>query len=766
MADKNFKSVNRAVPKKDAMAIMGGRRVYTDDLVPPGALVVKLVRSPYALAEIISVDKAVAEKVPGVECIMTYEDVPKTRFSIAGASYPGNNPFDRRILDRWVRFVGDPAAIVVAETEEAAEKAARLIKIKYDVKEPIIDFEKAEGAASVIHPEDDFVFQCDIGGDLKKNILSYSEENGPEDFEKVYGECPVTLDETYYTQPTQQSMMETFRTYSYYDEYGRLTLVSSTQVTFHARRIVAHALELPQGMVRVIKPRIGGGFGAKQTMGTEVYAAAATWKTGKLCYCRFTRQETSAYTNTRHEMRIRVRMGAEKDGTVKALWVDTLANAGAYSEHSVNVIGLSGHKSIPLFGKADAWRFTAKNVFTDTEPAGAFRGFGATQGCFAVEMTANRLAETLGMDPTELRLRNLPEVGKPMSAYYNETLLSCTADKCIEKGKKMIGWDEKYDPRPFSHEVAPGKYRGLGMAVTMQGSGIAGLDNVSASVRLENTGAYSLGIGASDMGTGCDTILAQMAAEKLQCGVEDITVSGVDTASSPYDKGSYASATTFLTGNAVVIACERLLEKMKRNAAVSMEVPEDTVSFDGRAFVSGDRKVTVAELGRDSINGQNEIMSASASFGCKKSPPPFAVAFAEVEVDTKTGKVDLTDLAGVIDCGTVINTALARVQAEGGYAQGAGMALYEQSGYTDEGKLINAGFMQYKIPAREDIPKIRIEFEESYEPLGPFGAKSIGEVVMNPPIPAIVSAIKNAVGAEIKSLPATPEKVWRALRNK
>ena len=523
------------------------------------------------------------------------------------------------------------------------------------------------------------------------------------------------------------------------------------------------ALGLPQSKVRVIKPRIGGGFGAKQSITTEVYAAVVTHLTGRPAYVCYTRQESFACANTRHAFRVRVRLGATEDGVVRALWVDSLENVGAYGEHAVNVIGLSAHKTIPLYGKAEAWRYTGRAVYTNTTPGGAFRGFGATQGCYAVESTVNKMAAQLGLDPAEVRLKNLPEVGKPMPAYYNEPLRSCSLDLCIETGRRMIGWDAKYSPAPRSRRVGPHRYRGMGMAVTMQGSGISGIDNCTASIRLDDGGFYTLSIGASDMGTGCDTILAQMAAEVLQCDVDKIVVNGVDTSYSPYDKGSYASSTTYVTGNATVLAAKALLKKMRATAAERLDTDADALEFDGAAFAHEERRLTVAELGIDSVNGENAWLTASASFVSPTSPPPFVAGFAEVEVDTQTGEVRVLDLVGVVDCGTVVNKALAKVQAEGGFAQGAGMALTEEVCTLPSGRLATDSFMQYKIPSRLDTPPIRIAFEESWEPTGPFGAKSIGEVVINTPTPAILAAIRNAVGAEIHSLPATAEKVFMAL---
>ena len=756
-------SVGRAVPKKDARALLTGGAVYTADLVPPGSLVVKVLRSSHPFARVLSVDKTEALEDPAVVCVLTHEDAPRRRHSIAGENYPGLNPWDRYILENLVRYVGDPVAIVAAQTERAAEDAVAKLKVSYEPLEPVLDFETAEGHPSVVHPEMDFIMPVDMGGDISRNVLMSEIDEGG-DFEREYAASPVRLDETYYTCANQQTTMETFRACSYMDVNDRLTVVSSTQVPFHCRRIIAEALGLPPARVRVIKPRVGGGFGAKQTADAELIPALVTWRTGRPAYYCLTRRETFTATNTRHQFRLRVRLGAETDGTVRALWVDSLENAGAYGEHSVNVVGLSGHKTLPLYAKAKAWRYTGKAVYTNLVPGGAYRGFGATQGCFAVESAVNKMAALLRLDPAEVRLKNLPVVGELMPAYYNEPLQSCALDRCIAVGREMLGWERKYAAKPFARQMGPHRYRGVGMAVTMQGSGLSNLEVCNASVALEDGGFYSLSIGASDLGTGCDTILAQIAAQVLSCEADDIAVNGVDTSYSPYDKGSYASATTYVTGNAVKRAAESLFAELRRAAAAELCAPADEISFDGHVFRAGDKSLSLRELSYICVNGHHEQPVGRGSFCSPVSPPPFVAGFAEVEVDTETGAVTLCDLVGVVDCGTVVNKALARVQAEGGFAQGAGMALYENAVTGADGRLLTDSFMTYKIPSWWDLPPIRIAFEESNEPTGPFGAKSIGEVVINTPAPAIIAAIQNAVGVEIHSLPATAEKIFTALQ--
>ena len=555
--------------------------------------------------------------------------------------------------------------------------------------------------------------------------------------------------------------METFRTYTYLDAYGRLNVVSSTQVPFHARRILAHALDIPKSKVRVIKPRIGGGFGAKQTVVSEVYPALVTWKTGKPAKIIYTREESLIASSPRHEMELHVRLGADKEGNIKAIDLYTLSNTGAFGEHGPTTVGLSGHKSIPLYGKAEAFRFTYDVVYTNVMSAGAYRGYGATQGQFAVESAVNELAGVLGMDPTVLREKNMVRQGNKMPAYYGEIANSCTLDRCLARAKEMINWDEKYPYR----DMGNGKVRSVGVAMSMQGSGISAVDTGAVEIKVNDDGFYSLIIGATDMGTGCDTILAQMAAECLECKPEEVVVFGVDTDISPYDCGSYASSTTYVTGQAVVKTCESLRKKICERGAEYLGCKPEDVDFDGEYVteLATGKQISRSQIGNNVMCFSNAPLSASEAFSSPVSPPPFMVGMAEVEIDKETGVLELIDYVAVVDCGTVINPNLARVQVEGGIAQGIGMALYEDIVYSEKGKNFSNSLMQYKIPTRLDVGTIRVEFESSYEPTGPFGAKSIGEIVINTPSPAISNAIQNATGVIIRELPMTAEKIYRGI---
>lgn len=758
-----MKYVNQPIRKKDAMALVTGKPVYTDDIAPKDCLVVKVLRSPHAHAEILEIKKDIAEKLPGIVCVLTYEDVPQKRFTMAGQTYPEPSPYDRLILDKRVRFVGDAVAIVAGETEKAVDQAMKVIKVKYDVLEPVLDFHEAKDNPILVHPEDNWQALCPVGADNKRNLCASGlEEHG--DVDKVIAESDVVVENTYHTKAVQQTMMETFRTYTQMDAYGRLNIISSTQVPFHVRRILSNALDIPKSKIRVIKPRIGGGFGAKQTVVAEVYPAIVTLKTGRPAKIIYTREESLIASSPRHEMEIKVRIGANKDGHIRGIEVKTLSNTGAFGEHGPTTVGLSGHKSIPLYSKAEAFRFQYDVVYTNKMSAGAYRGYGATQGIFAVESAINELAVKLNMDPVALREMNLTREGDVMHAYYGETANSCTLDRCLERTAEMIGWKEKYPRR-----VMPdGKVRGVGIAMAMQGSGISSVDTGSVSIKINDDGFYALTIGASDMGTGCDTILSQMAADCLDCSVDDIIVYGVDTDVSPYDSGSYASSTTYVTGMATVKACQTLVDKMKAYGAEKLGCSVDDVEFDGEKVYSlkDGSSISRKDIGNAIMCAGENALFATEAHSSPVSPPPFMAGAVEVEVDPETGSVKLIDYAAVVDCGTVVNPNLARVQVEGGLVQGIGMALHENITYNEKGELAENSLMQYKIPTRMDMGKLRVEFDSSYEPTGPFGAKSIGEIVINTPAPAIAQAIYNATGLRFTELPITPEKIAMGMIDK
>ena len=753
-----MKTVNQSMRKKDAMQLVTGQPVYMDDVIPQDCLIVKLLRSPHANAIVQEIDTSRALLVPGIEAIYTWKDVDQQgrRYTQAGQTYPEPSPYDRLVIDRHVRFAGDVVAILAGKDEKCVDKAMKLIKVRYEVLPAVLDYHTALDNPVLVHPEENWESLAPVGADNKRNLCAH-DETGAGDIEAVLAGCDVVIDHTYHTRACQQAMMETFRTYCSIDAYGRLNVLSSTQIVFHCRRILANALHIPKSMIRVAKPRIGGGFGAKQTSVCEVYPAFVTWKTKKPSKIIFSRYESQIASTPRHEMELHVRLGATKDGIVRGIDLYTLSNTGAYGEHGPTTVGLSGHKSIPLYGKAEAFRFVSDVVYTNHMSSGAYRGYGATQGLFAVESAVNELADKLGIDPFVIRQRNIVHEGDVMPAYYGQVNTSCALDRCLQAVHDNIGWDEKSPVR----DMGNGKVRAVGMGMAMQGSGITSVDVGSASLKINDDGFYTLSIGAADMGTGCDTILAQIAAEVLDCPLGNVTVLGADTDSSPYDSGSYASSTTYVTGKAVEQCAEQLKQKICQVGAELLGLDERAVVFAGDAVTSedGTQRATLAQIAAASQCGSNTALEAVVTHSSEISPPPFMVGAAEVEVDLETGEAQVIRYEAAVDCGTPVNPNLARVQAEGGILQGIGMALTENVTYDDRGMPQENSLMQYKIPARNDIGHIHVVFESSYEGTGPFGAKSIGEVVINTPLPAVADAIYHATHKRFYELPITREQI-------
>lgn len=751
---QQFTHVNQSIRKTDSMQLLLGKPLFMDDIVPKDALIVKLLRSPYAHAIVKEIDTSRAKNVEGIVDIYTWQDVPNLRYTNAGQTYPEPSAYDRLIIDRHLRFVGDVVAIVAAENEKAADRALKLIRVQYEVLEAILDFHTAKDNPILVHPEENWKALCPVGADNKRNLVATgSDVNG--DIEKILADSDIVIDHTYHTKAYNQTMMETFRTYTKLDRFGRLHVISSTQIVFHVRRILSNALGIPKSKIRVEKPRIGGGFGAKQSSVSEVYPAFVTMKTGRPAQIIYTREDSLIAGSPRHEMEVHVRLGASKEGKIRALDIYTLSNSGAYSEHGPTTVGLSGHKSIPLYsGSLEAYRFAYDVVYTNRQASGAYRGYGATQGTFAVESAVNELAEKLGMDPTLLRDINMVKQGMQMPAYYNEIANSCALDRCMDTCRKIFDWNAKYPVR----DMGNGKVRCAGVAMSMQGSGVSNVDVGSATLRLGDDGTYNLIIGAADMGTGCDTTLAQIAAEVLQCSMEDIAVFGADTDISPYDSGSYASSTAYITGKAVEKAGRKLVENICKLAATMFDCAKSDVRFEGSQVsrISTGETLSIQNIATKSQCGNNISLDVTETHYSPVSPPPFMVAMVEIELDRLTGEVKLLDTKAVVDSGTLLNPAIARVQAEGGLAQAIGHTLTENLNYTKTGALIENSFMQYKIPTRLDVGRIQVEFEHTFEPTGPFGAKSIGEIVINTPGPAIAHAIYRATGVWHRELPITP----------
>lgn len=767
------KSVGKGVEKIDGMKLVTGQPAYTDDLAPKDCLIIKMLRSPHAFARIKSIDTSRAERIDGVECIFTHENVPKNLYTRAGQSYPEASIYDKYILDEYVRYVGDEVALVAARTEEIANLALKRIKVEYEVFEPVLDILEAENHPSQIHFKDRTFMHLEKGFEPEKNIACIY-NYGQGDIEKELEKSEVVLSKTYNMQAQAHTMMETYKAFSYIDEYDSLVIVSSTQIPFHVRREVAQSLGISISKIRVIKPRIGGGFGGKQTTQVEFYPALVTWMTKKPSKIVYSRKETFSSSNTRHAAQINLTIGSDKEGNINVIDMKAISDTGAYGEHAYTVLGAMGYKSLPLYNKAKASRFLGKAIYTNRVTGGAFRGYGVTQGTYALESAVNELAHELGIDPLEIRERNMMGKGESSEIMRMTTvgageedipMDSCELEYCVDRGKEIFDWDKKYPRTKVSDTIV----RGAGMALSMQGSGIPGIDTASATIRLNEGGTFTLLTGAADIGTGSDTILRQIAADGIGVSEDIISVYSGDTELTPFDVGAYASGTTYFSGNAVKKAALEMKEEVIKAGAEKLEIELEDIEFDGERIYSKDRSksISLKDLSNKLIYGRPHTqLTTTGSHSTVDVAPPFLASFVEVEVDTETGRVKVLDFVSVVDCGTVINPNLAKVQTEGGIVQGIGLALFEEVKENHKGKSLYNNLMQYKIPCRQDINNIRVEFAPGYDATGPFGAKSIGEVVTNSPAPAIQDAIYNAVGVRIRDLPITPEKVKLALMEK
>ena len=759
--------VGRNVHKVDGLALATGRPKFTLDLDLPGALVGKILRSPYAHAEIVRIDTSRAEALPGVVCILHHGNVERIPYTTAGQGWPEPSPYDNFLFDRKVRFVGDRVAAVAAESEEAALEALKLIEVEYKVLPAVLSPEEALAAgAPVIHDEED----AEGIYDAQHNIAA-AVDIPVGDIQQGFSESDVVVEAACEIPYSQHTALEPHCVIAHFDEDGRLVLRTSTQVPFHVRRIVARVLGLPLSRLRVVKPRIGGGFGSKQEVILEPVAAALALCTGKPVRMALDRAEVLVSSRTRHPMRVRVKLGAKKDGTVHAIEMEALSNTGAYGAHSLTVLSNTGSKTLPLYNKAPHLWFHGKAVYTNLPVAGAYRGYGATQGYFALEVAMDMLAERLGMDPIALRRKNHIRAGETSPIFEKigegregkpQTVKSCALEECLQVGAARIGWEERRGKRRREGNWA----YGVGMACAMQGSGITGIDMAAATIMMNENGSFRLLVGATDIGTGSDTILAQIAAEVLGVPVERISIYSSDTDFTPFDTGAYASSTTYVSGMAVLRAAQEVRRKILEVAAGMLaEPPQDLKLAEERVTSTKTGKsVTLSEVGHRALYvADQQHIIASASFVPEESPPPFAAFFCEVAVDTDTGLVRVERFVAAADCGVAIHPKLAAGQLEGAIVQGIGHALMEELLFTEKGRCLNANLFDYKIPSALDVPEIEVVLVDSEEPTGPLGAKSIAEVGINGPLPAIANAIYDAVGVRLFRAPFTPARVLSAL---
>jgi putative selenate reductase molybdopterin-binding subunit len=759
--------VGKNVRKVDGVKLVTGRPAFADDVHIPGLLYGKILPSPHAHARIKRIDTRRAKALAGVHAVLTYKDVPRVPHTTAGQAWPEPSPYDTYLLDSKVRFVGDRVAAVAAESRAIAERAIGLIDVEYDVLPAVIDMEQAMApGVAVIHDEPDSTKIHDRTRNLAGHILR---EIG--NVEEGFREADFVFEREYRTHRQQHVPLETHVTLSWLDADGRLVIRTSTQVPYHCRRQVAMILQLPVGRVHVVKPRIGGGFGGKQEMLLEDICSALTLASGRPVKIEYTREEEFYMARSRHPQILRMKMGVMRDGTIVASQLTVLATTGAYGSHALTVQGNTGSKVLPLY-RAPHMRFECHVVYTNMPVAGAFRGYGCPQGFFAQESLVDEIAEKLGLDPLEFHRRNVIRLGDidRLSAQLGEgkeglprVIRSCGLPQCMERAAKAIGWTARRKAGPGG----TGKLRrGVGMACTMQGSGIAGVDWASAFLKMNEDGSFFLQAGASDVGAGADTVLAQIAAETLGVSLDKIVITTGDTDTTPFDVGAYASSTTIISGGAVKKAAEKVRAQVLDMASQMLGAPVEDLACGGdEVFTTrGKRKsVSMTDIALHSMyKEKTQIMDGASHFNTD-SPPPFCATFAEVEVDTETGQVRVVHLATAVDPGTAVNPMQAEGQVEGAVTQGLGYTLTEELLLDGAGRPLNPNFLDYKIFSALDMPKLTTILVETNEPLGPFGAKSISEVPINGPAPAIANAIYNAVGIRIRKLPIRPEDVLAAL---
>ncbi|MEW5958763.1 MAG: molybdopterin cofactor-binding domain-containing protein [Chloroflexota bacterium] len=770
-----LKVVGKSETKVDAVKLAKGNPAFTDDFERRGMLYAKLLTSPHAHARILDIDDRAARALPGVHAVIHYKNIARVRYASGGQSYPNPKPHDQVSFDNKVRYVGDRVAAVAAETLEIAEEAIKRLEVKYEVLPAVFDENEAiKEGAPVIHDEPEM---AGAGAYDPAHNISHSIEAEVGDVEQGFAAADQVVEHKYYVHQVQQAPIEPHIAISYWDSDERLVIRSSTQVPFHARRMVAPLLGLPVRRIRVIKPRIGGGFGAKQEMLIEDIVGHLTIATGKPVRLELTRAEEFMSSRTRHPQTIIFKSGVKNDGTLVSQKMSVVGNTGPYATHGLTVQTVTGLRGLSTYNCPHK-RFECKVVYTNIPVPGAYRGYGAPQALFALEVHMEEIAAAIGMDVLEFKRKNWVQAGDSMDiapqlgegeADVSSTpiIQSCGLNECIAQGMQAINWNRRYQA---GWNMVPGKphlRRGLGMAVCMHGTAIPGLDMGGASLKINDDGSFNLLVGATDLGTGSDTVLSQIASEVLGVQMEDIIVYSSDTDMTPFDTGAYASSTTYISGMAVKKAAEQVREQIKERAGLMLGLTDwSGVTLRDRQAVAPDgRAVTLEALALHSLHQdqQRQIM-ATASYVSPDSPPPFAGQFAEVEVDIETGQVTVKKLVMAVDCGVAINPITASGQVEGGMTQALGYGHCEEMAYDDKGRMVNPAFGPYKIYRADEMPELEVILVQTVEPSGPFGAKAVAEIPKDGVAPALASAIYNAAGVRLRRIPFTPERVWTALQ--
>ena len=793
---ETYQTVGKPEKKVDSIKLVQGKPAFTADIEPRGMLYARVLRSPHAHARIKHIDASKARALEGVAAVLTWQDIPRVVYSTAGQSDPIPGPLDSFSLDNKVRFVGDRVAMVAAETPEIAEKALTLIEVEYEVLDAILDSREAMKPEAIkIHDEPEFVNFADSNPD--KNLAAHIRIDIG-DVEKGFAEADEIFEAEYEVPKVQQAHIEPHVCVTYWDEDDRLVIRTSTQVPFHVRRMLAPVLDLPVKRIRVIKPRIGGGFGGKQEVLMEDVPAHLTIATKRPVIYEYSREEEFIGARSRHPMKIKMKTGVKRDGTITANSMYALSDTGAYGCHALTVTGNTGHKAMALYvgdgeyRKAPNIRFYADVVYTNTPPSGAFRGYGVPQGYWPLDRHMEKIARALKLDPIDFRLKNAIHPGEyhPFSTAWNEgreprpeIINTVGLEQCVAQGRAAINWDDKYGNEEWKRsavsglrsndggrQTAGGKRlrRGIGVALVMQGTAIPYLDMGGASIKMNDDGSFNLLVGATDLGTGSDTVLAQMAAEVLGVPVEDMITYSSDTDFTPFDKGAYASSTTYISGTAAVNAAKICAERIRVRAAMILKLDKhDDIKLINRQAIAPDgRSVPFTEIALDSLhkNNQEQIMGV-ASYVSPVSPPPFAAQFAEVTVDAETGAVTVDRLVMAVDSGVIVNPLTASGQIEGGMTQALGYAVCEEMRYDDKGNALERDLDRYHIFRADEMPELETIFVETFEPSHPFGVKAVAEIPMDGVAPAVGNAILDAIGVNVDENPVTPERLWRAIRS-
>lgn len=757
--------------KVDALRLAKGHAAFTDDIALPGMLYGELLTSPHAHARIRSIDVSKARALPGVRAVLTYQDLPRVIFAPGCQSYPNPKPYDQVSLDSKVRYVGDKVAVVAADRPGIARQALELIEVDYEILPAVFSAEEAlKEGAPVIHDEPDAVGIKDAACNL---VVTITANVG--DVEQGLRESAHVFERTYRVQQVQQTPIEPHVCVTYWDEDERLVVRTGTQAPFHMRRVLAPVLGLPVGRIRVIKPRMGGGFGGKMDVILEDLCAHLTIKTGRPVRMEFDRRQEFLNGRSRHQAAITYRAGVDEQGNLRALDMFVVENTGAYGVQGMTVVNLIGARGLSTY-RCPNIRFDSKVAYTNLPVPSAFRGFGGPQAQFAMESLMDEMAAELKLDPVAFRMQNAIRTGDEIAIMallgeggpVAQIVPSSRLPECVEQGAAAIDWSRHQRPGWKLDPARPHVRHGLGMCVLMHGTAIPGLDMGGAVLKMNDDGSFNLLIGAADLGTGSDTVLAQMAAETLGLPLERIYVLSSDTDLTPFDVGAYASSTTYISGMAVRKAAEQARQKLFERAALMLKSTTDgMVARDERVFAADGRSVTLGEIGLHSLHTVNqEQIIGSASHVSMVSPPSFGAQFAEVEVDLESGELRVIKLALAVDCGTVINPQTAEGQMEGGMAQALGYAVSEEMAYDPDGQLLTTRFGDYRIFQADEMPEMACILVPSYEESGPFGAKGLGEIVAEGVAPAVANAVFHATGLRLRALPLTPEKVWRALQGK